>query len=431
MKWSNFVYYVELGNKIRLKSTKTNSVIELDKEKFNYLNGNLAKFNYINENNDFIELEQLGFLVEDLNSEKKEFYEDLLSSVTNLESEFVLTITPTLRCNFKCSYCYENGIDRKKDLDFETIDKMFVWIKEFLIQKNNISNIHFKIFGGEPLFAHKTILKYLFDKIKNVPINFTSGIITNGYLLNEEICKELNDINLQYMQITLDGTEQYHNIHKTLLNGRGTYDKILKNLKFAIDNGTSNTYVIRSNCCKNNLNEVDNLIRSIGKEFQNYKDKIIFSLGMIGGGNDSDFNNSLKTKELNIIDGSLEKYAYLYKIVKDEGFFSPDYYAYSGLCSFKVTDSAVFDPEGNILKCLRGMGQKSFYESNVSNIEIIKRNPNIELYDQCFDEKCPFIPYCHLGCQHDLYVKNRITPGRNCKRKELEYINSELLRIMY
>lgn len=100
-------------------------------------------------------------------------------SGTNL----LLTIVPTLDCNFSCAYCFENN-KRHVYMSGATIDKLI----EFIKKHNSIKSLSICWYGGEPLLAFDVMNKFM-DKLRNeikLPI-LSHVIITNGYHLNEDV----------------------------------------------------------------------------------------------------------------------------------------------------------------------------------------------------------------------------------------------------
>jgi uncharacterized protein len=86
--------------------------------------------------------------------------------------------------------------------------------------------------GGEPLIAFNTI-KSLFYKISEkseIPITDHS-MVTNGYLFDIKMCSFFNETNLNYVQITVDGTEETHNANRIHKSGVPTYRKIIEVLR--------------------------------------------------------------------------------------------------------------------------------------------------------------------------------------------------------
>lgn len=139
------------------------------------------------------------------------------------------TIMPTEKCNFRCTYCYE---DYKKGKMKETTAKAIVDYIEKII--DNYSSLHVEWFGGEPTLAID-IIQYISEKVialcKKHRKPFTAGMTTNGYLLSPEIVERLYAYRVYTYQITIDGYKQTHDKQRMLCDGSGTFDVITENIK--------------------------------------------------------------------------------------------------------------------------------------------------------------------------------------------------------
>lgn len=63
------------------------------------------------------------------------------------------------------------------------------------IKKTKARNLFVTWFGGEPLLAFDRI-RSLSEKIFDLDINYHSGMITNGYLLSEDIINDLEKLRI-------------------------------------------------------------------------------------------------------------------------------------------------------------------------------------------------------------------------------------------
>ena len=145
----------------------------------------------------------------------------------------------TYACNFACPYCYEQQHRSNSRLTTEQVDKIFS------LHDNSISDIGF--FGGEPLLpGNKEIMKYIISKAPHA----TYSIITNGYYLSDFL-DILEQINVVFLQITLDGSKEQHNKTRVLSNGDGTYDVILESIKLSVQRGFPT--VVRMNISIDNI----------------------------------------------------------------------------------------------------------------------------------------------------------------------------------
>ncbi|WP_217284849.1 radical SAM protein [Roseburia inulinivorans] len=107
-------------------------------------------------------------------------------------------------------------------------------ILEFI--KNNAKikrNITISWFGGEPLLKFADIKRMLHKACQygdEYGCKITSDITTNGYLLNEQNIREMKQLNVKSIQITIDGDRESHNKRRYLAGAGETYDKIKENL---------------------------------------------------------------------------------------------------------------------------------------------------------------------------------------------------------
>lgn len=190
-----------------------------------------------------------GMLVED---DKDEFAELLIRNKIErfADSNLTLTIAPTMACNFCCPYCYEKG--REYITMSETVqDQLTSQLKE---KYQHIHELTVSWYGGEPLLAIETIEK-LTKKIKSVlPLGckYNADMVTNGYKLTRRVAEKLKDMDIHYIQVTLDGSKQAHDSRRILHNHQPTFKHILDNIRECAD---ILNISIRINVDKTNINE--------------------------------------------------------------------------------------------------------------------------------------------------------------------------------
>jgi len=135
----------------------------------------------------------------------------LASYVSGTFNYVVLTTT---ECNARCFYCYEKGrsiIRMSSDVACRTAE----YIEENY--RKNGRAVHIQWFGGEPLYNVEAI-RVICGYLGSHDIPFSSSMISNGYLLSEDIQKEaVEKWHLKQVQITLDGTEETYNSCKAFI----------------------------------------------------------------------------------------------------------------------------------------------------------------------------------------------------------------------
>lgn len=125
-----------------------------------------------------------------------------------------ITIDVTTKCNLRCKHCRTNEIVHELSLD--EIKIIVKKCKDFKPRGVFIS-------GGEPL-TRSDIADVVKETKKLAPVTILN---TNSLLLTEEKLKELIDAGLNYIQVSLDGIEKYHDF----IRGKGTYKKTIEKLK--------------------------------------------------------------------------------------------------------------------------------------------------------------------------------------------------------
>jgi len=127
-------------------------------------------------------------------------------------------------CNLNCKHCYIGSRDEEEDV---SLDKWKEIINESILLGVKIIGI----VGKEPLLTpNKT-----FDLINYIKQNFPKtivGFVTNGTLL-KEYSKIISEIPIDYIDVSVDGTEKQHDF----IRGKGNFKKTLKGIKSLINSG--------------------------------------------------------------------------------------------------------------------------------------------------------------------------------------------------
>ena len=157
-----------------------------------------------------------------------------------------ITIDVTTKCNLRCKHCRTNEIIHKLSLDeIKTIVKK---CKESKPRGVFIS-------GGEPL-TRNDIADVIKETKKLAPITILN---TNSLLLTEEKLQELIDAGLNYIQVSLDGIEKYHDF----IRGKGTYKKTIEKLKLISKYSDKIKLHISSVVSSINIDGVEELVHQI------------------------------------------------------------------------------------------------------------------------------------------------------------------------
>ncbi|WP_205665698.1 radical SAM/SPASM domain-containing protein [Anoxybacter fermentans] len=269
-------------------------------------------------------------------------------------------------------------------------------------------------------------------------MKYNNIIVTNGYLLDESIARALGKQNIEYVQITLDGTEHIHNLRRRIANGGGSYSTILQGISYLLNNNINT--VIRINVDKESINSISSLIDELYRKYKKYVKTKLLSLdiarvyGYRKSFSLSDFyymcrNIWLKTVHYGFITPSLQ--------VAGIGTFC-------GAERDSLTDIVV-DIFGNLYKCwnyvfVKGANYSTLEELAEHNYEIIPQNRNRLRYvekasllsinnGKCLS--CNYFPYCQGLCP-DLRLRimksleENIYNRDKCKSIVKDYLETQI-----
>lgn len=124
-------------------------------------------------------------------------------------------------CNLQCRYCYYNSGLEKKDFKFISKDNFLKVIDDLSLNFDE-----FILTGGE-VFGHPEAVFFLEELKKR---DKTVGILTNATLLTEEKCKQILDLGVDSIAISLDSLDVETNDYL-----RGQTDKVLRSINTILD----------------------------------------------------------------------------------------------------------------------------------------------------------------------------------------------------
>lgn len=219
-------------------------------------------------------LKEGGFIVDDNRDERLEFIQTVVQS-NNHTNSFHIIINPTLMCNFRCWYCYEEH--KLSKMGIETIDHIRKFIHNLVIQKKNLT---ISFFGGEPLIYYteiwKPIIEYAKSECASNNLSFECNATSNGFLFTKKIIAELSQLNFNYVQITLDGNEPLHNKIRYTADKHGSYRKIISNIILLVRYGIS--VILRFNYTPDNIESIKDVAMEFSELSKEQRDLIHVSL---------------------------------------------------------------------------------------------------------------------------------------------------------
>lgn len=315
---------------------------------------------------------------------------EILSRMSSFNSSLInLTILPTISCNLRCPYCFEENKPAGK-MSKETADKLI----EFIKAHNTAKNLSICWFGGEPLLGIN-IMEYLLPKLSKLEgIKLTGhSIISNGTLISDRVLNLFKDYPLDSIQITLDGNQESHDKKRIYPNGTGSFNQIISNAKKLASVLPDTRISFRVNVDNSNSSEYFDVYKLLSDEFEGARVGIYPGILRANRGCESevffstrdhvDFYRKLRN---NGIPGNT------YPVCSDRG------------CTATGISSYVIGPEGEIYKCWEHVGKK---ERIVGNINGEQSADNGLLRRFLLDgtgftdskcRECPLLPICSGGC---------------------------------
>lgn len=388
--WSRYNYFFQKHSRFFLYNSLSNSFAELSAETYNEL--------YYKKSIGATEIEDPK-LKDNLKS-MKVFVDSDTDEINKIKyltlcrrfnrKTLVLTINPTLDCNFNCPYCFEG----QHPYIYMT-DKVEEELIQYIKKLPDINHIDITWFGGEPLLAFKRIIS-LTEKVRNLNIGFEANMITNGYLLNQSVIEKLEDLHIRKIQITIDGLEVLHDSRRCLRNGGKTYAKILNNIDL-LQKIRPNIYVgIRVNIDVNNQDEFVQL-------YTYFKSKKYPNLYIYPAFVDNDTECQ---SDNNLFDSKM-KAKYLLDLQQkyhiDFNYFYPN--GNRAECAIRNANTIVVGPEGEIYKCWNDVGNAAkiigYLNGKITNETLLLRYlTGADPFDDAKCKECLLLPVCGGGCPY-------------------------------
>ena len=214
--------------------------------------------------NNASELEQLfrgkGFLI-DSRIDEIDLLKNAHFTSRVQQNKLGLTIAPTINCNFRCTYCYE---ERKKEVMRPEVEEALIAFARKRVVKDGSLSVMW--YGGEPLLGLDIVerLSYAFMEIcRDKDATYTASIVTNGYFFDEKTAEKLVSWQVKDAQITIDGPPEIHDERRPHVNGGKTFRKIMDNVKTAAE---KLKIKIRMNVDDRNRDSIMGLVDILGRE---------------------------------------------------------------------------------------------------------------------------------------------------------------------
>lgn len=212
-----------------------------------FLNLSTEDIEFIKKYKDSIILESIPETLKNTNvitteKDEKELIENLKKYTRDTQFQSLYLITSTA-CNLDCDYCFyrssaSESLLHRQNMSLDIARQAILTFKR--IVENNIKDSDYwqqiTLYGGEPLLNEELLYRVI-PYIRTLFDNQTSLVInTNATLLSESDIKLFKDYNVE-VQVSLDGNQQQHDLHRKTCLGAPTYNIVLNNMKKMLSSG--------------------------------------------------------------------------------------------------------------------------------------------------------------------------------------------------
>ena len=347
----------------------------------------------------------------------KDQYEDIAHSSMD-DRDYIKAVCLNIihGCNLRCKYCFAdegeyNG--HKGVMSVETAKKAI----DYVVKRSGPRrNIEIDLFGGEPTMIMDTIkeiIAYARENEKAWKKNIRFTMTTNATLLNEDMM-EFMDKEMGNIILSLDGRKEVNDNVRIKVDGSGSYDDILPNIKRMIEKrDKSKHYYVRGTFTGANTDFYEDVKAMVNEGFREISiEPVVLEKG-----------HFLELKEEHLPE-IFENYDKLYNEMarrKKEGdefnFYHFNIDLNGGPCVYKRISGCgagfeyvAITPQGEVYPCHQFVGKEEFKLGSIYDdtydAELGKKFKKAHIYNKPKCRECWARFYCSGGCQANNFAFN-------------------------
>ncbi len=316
----------------------------------------------------------------------------------------ILTVAPTLACNFGCDYCFQGQDKPNQGMGSEVQQALLGLIHRV---SPAIRRLHIAWYGGEPLIR-RDLIESLSDRVIEqcdaYGKIYDAMIVTNGYFLDTNVARMLVDKRVKSAQVTLDGLPSYHDQRRHLHSKKGTFARILENLKAVVEEVPQLRISIRVNIDDRNRDDIEGLIDLLADQGLGHKHnfKMYFAPieAMTEGCHGVEDVTMSKARYARL---EAELYRHGYRAGLTGLPYPPRFH---GTCAAVRPRGFVIVPSGEIHKCWDTVSDPSRAVGSLFDLESVDKNELARAWLQWtpFDNEtcrnCKILPNCSGACAY-------------------------------
>jgi len=251
-KYKNYNYVYDTGS---------GSLHECDDKTADYLKnkeGEKVDISYLTD----ADLKEIETDVKALEDEGLLYAEEIKAYPVKSNEVKALCIHICHDCNLRCRYCFadEGAYHSQREFMSEETAKRAI---DFLIEKSgNRKVLEVDFFGGEPLMCLQTIknvVAYAKEEAAKKGKKFLFTTTTNALLLDDDAIKFFNE-EMENVVLSLDGRKEVHDAIRKTVNGKGSFDYVIENIKKFVKSRGDKSYYVRGTFTSKNLDFSNDVI---------------------------------------------------------------------------------------------------------------------------------------------------------------------------
>lgn len=378
------------------------------KEKVDVINELKEKYNEDEISEAYDEIEEL--VKEEVLYSPDQYEEIAHSSMDDRDYIKAVCLNIIHGCNLRCKYCFADEGEyhgHKGVMSVETAKKAI----DYVIKRSGPrKNIEIDLFGGEPTLIMDTIkeiIQYARDNEAKWNKNIRFTMTTNATLLNDEMM-DFMDKEMGNIILSLDGRKEVNDKVRIKVDGSGSYDDILPNIKKMISKRTKGkTYYVRGTFTRDNVDFYEDVVSMLNEGFREISiEPVVLEDG-----------HPLAIREEDIPE-IFDNYDKLYNEMarrKREGKDEFTFYHFNidlqgGPCVYKRISGCgsgfeyvAITPQGDVYPCHQFVGKEEYKLGSVFDdtydAELGKKFKKAHIYNKPKCIECWARFYCSGGCQ--------------------------------
>ncbi|MBB6622742.1 thioether cross-link-forming SCIFF peptide maturase [Clostridium gasigenes] len=313
-------------------------------------------------------------------------------------------------CNLRCKYCFaEDGEyhGNKGIMSLETAKQAI----DYVVKRSGPRrNLEIDLFGGEPTMIMgtiKEIIKYARENEKAWKKNIRFTMTTNATLLNDDMM-DFMDKEMGNIILSLDGRKSVNDNVRIKIDGSGSYDDIIPNIKKMIEKRTEGKmYYVRGTFTRANTDFYEDVMAMVNEGF----DQVSIEPVVLEKGHALAITEEDLPKIMDNYDKLYEEMLERKRNGKDEfNFYHFNVDLNGGPCVYKRISGCgagfeyvAITPQGDVYPCHQFVGREEYklgtiYDDSY-NAELGKEFKKAHIYNKPKCRECWARFYCSGGCQ--------------------------------